>query len=253
MTPESNFNAPGAKYASLNEQFRRMLACMRSGGPEGHLEPAFAEEEAKLCDLLLPVLTRLARGREEWANGALVELCCRWRRGLMNGITPWYLNVCIQEAARRECIGWVPVLAFEATNRADVTPKPATELIRRSEEEEARRQLARLCEEVPRFVGSLADCPDLQGLVQAMLWAGDLSRGFWKRYAGEQGTSPGTISKWKEKLEERFDHHLRAAGLPPNRLRLSGIVLALREFYPDGLPGLETAGPSAPFGGEELP
>jgi hypothetical protein len=230
MTANASPDTPDPVFVSLNEQFQRMLDCRGAGVPEGALDPAFAEEEAKLCEMLVPVLTRLARGREEWANGALFVLCCRWRRGLMDRLTLWYLRICVKEAARQECEGWVPLLGDGVANRADATPEPADELTRRAEAGEARQQLARLAEEVARFVGSLADRPELQALARAMLAADDLSRGFGSRYAREQKMSPSGVTKMKQELERRFDDHLRAVpGLPRSRLGFSEIVLKLRE------------------------
>jgi hypothetical protein len=228
MTPDPSGGARQL-YDALNRQFRRMLACRSNDA----LDPTFVEEEATLCEMLQPVLTRMARGREEWVNGALAELCQRWRRGCMTCITPRYLHICVQEAGRQECKGWLPVLPDEEPTLKDASPGPITELIQRDEADEARRIRRRLGEEVRRFIESLED-HQLRDLARVMLRAEDLAWGFYSRYAIETKRSPSNVTRMKQELHKRFLEHLRSVkDLPALNLALADLILALREVGED--------------------
>jgi hypothetical protein len=206
MTADANGGSEHL-FDTLERQLQRMLAC-RS---EEALDPTFVEEEATLCDLLLPVLIRLAGRREEWANGALAELCRRWRRGLVTCITPHYLRLCIQEAARQDRKGWLPLVPEDAPAPPDPSPGPMIDLIHQEEDLEAEQARSRLLEEVVKFVESLED-PQLQELARAMLQATDLAWGFFSRYAREKTKAPSAVTKMKQALDERFRDHLRKVG-----------------------------------------
>jgi hypothetical protein len=234
---------PGDEYAALygglNGQLQRLLAC-RVEGPEGYITPEYALEEQTLSEMLLPVLRRFARGKEEVAAGALVHLCLRWRRNRVTHITPAILRFCLADAAREDQWG-LALLSPDGPELASAGEDVPSELIRLNEQVAAQEQVARLCQELHRFRReALNDAPRLRALFEAMPQAGDLARGFQSRYAGEVGVAAATVNRWLGELQGRFDEYLRAVeGLPASRPRLPQIIHQLREFFPDGLPGEE--------------
>ena len=238
-TPSAEY---AALYGALNEQLQRMLAC-RGPTPGSYIDPVgYAKEEETLCDMLLPVLRRMARGNEVVGDGALRELFSRWHRNQVTHLTPFLLNICLADAARRENQGAMALLPFDGPEQADRTQNVPSSLARQKEQADARQSVGRLCQELHRFGRqALNDDDRLRTLFLAMLQAEDLAWGFQSRHAEEVGVRPGTITRWMENLQRRFDQYMNGvADLPVSTRPLREIILELRGLFPDGVPGEDT-------------
>ena len=111
-----------------------------------------------LCDMLLPVLRRMARGKEGVGDGALRELFSRWHRNQVTHLTPFLLNICLADAARRENQGAIALLPFDGPEQADSTKDVPSTLMRQNEQvADAEQRVGRLCQELHRFGQQIAE------------------------------------------------------------------------------------------------